>query len=88
MAPAIAKTSSTAFCAPEKTDWESYTDAEKTLTENTALLVGLLFKMCKVQLVLVSEDASTVNQVNHAEVEKTIRDANELLENTGLAALA
>ena len=71
-----------------KTDWESYTDAEKTLTENTALLVGLLFKMCKVQLVLASEDASTVNQVNHAEVEKTIRDANELLENTGLAALA
>ena len=44
-----------------KTDWETFTDAEKTLTENTALLVGVLFKMCKVQLVLASEGAASVN---------------------------
>lgn len=71
-----------------KTDWETFTDAEKTLTENTALLVGVLFKMCKVQLVLASEDAASVNKVNHIEAEKAIRDANEFLNSTGLAALA
>lgn len=71
-----------------KTDWMTYTDAEKTLTENTALLVGILFKMCKVQLVLASEDAASVNKVNHIEAEKAIRDANEFLNSTGLAALA
>ena len=71
-----------------KTDWETYTDAEKTLTENTALLVGILFKMCKVQLVLTSEGTASVNRVNHVEVEKAIRDADEFLHSTGLAALA
>lgn len=71
-----------------KTDWETYTDAEKTLTENTALLVGILFKMCKVQLVLTSEGATSVNRVNHVEAEKAIRDADEFLHSTGLTALA
>ena len=71
-----------------KTDWETFTDAEKTLTENTALLVGVLFKMCKVQLVLASEGAASVNRVNHVEAERAIRDANEFLNSTGLAALA
>lgn len=71
-----------------KNDWETYTDAEKTMTENTALLVGILFKMCKVQLVLTSEGASSVNRVNHVEAERAIRDASEFLNSTGLAALA
>lgn len=71
-----------------KNDWETYTDAEKTMTENTALLVGILFKMCKVQLVLTSEGASSVNRVNHVEAERAICDASEFLNSTGLAALA
>lgn len=71
-----------------KTDWKTYTDAEKTLTENTALLVGILFKMCKVQLVLASGDAASLNKVNHDEVDKSIHDANEFLNSTGLSVLA
>lgn len=71
-----------------KTDWMTYTDAEKTLTENTALLVGILFRMCKVQLVLTSEGAASVNRVNRVEAERAIRDADEFLHTTGLAALA
>lgn len=35
-----------------KTDWNLYSDAEKTLTENTVRLVSMLFQMCKVRLVL------------------------------------
>lgn len=71
-----------------KTDWTLYTDAEKTMTENTALLVGVLFQMCKVQLVLATEGASSVNKVNHAEIERVIRNANDFLDEKGLAALA
>lgn len=71
-----------------KTDWNTYTDAEKVLTENASLLVGILFKMCKVQLVLASGDTTNVNNVNHEEVDKAIHDANEFLNRTGLSALA
>ena len=71
-----------------KTDWNTYTDAEKVLTENASLLVGILYKMCKVQLVLASGDTTNVNNVNHEEVDKAIHDANEFLNRTGLSALA
>ena len=36
----------------EKTEWLEFSDKEKILTENTVLLVGLLYQMCKIQLVL------------------------------------
>ena len=71
-----------------KTDWAQFTDAEKTLTQNTALLVGILFQMCKVQLVPAAESAATVNQVNHPEVEKAVQNADTFLREKGLEALA
>ena len=40
---------SNAVCS-ERTDWLQYNDREKRLVQNTVMLVGLLYKMCKLQL--------------------------------------
>ena len=42
---------SNAVCS-ERTDWLQYNDREKRLVQNTVMLVGLLYKICKLQLIL------------------------------------
>lgn len=70
-----------------KTDWQQYSDQEKQLTENTALLVSVLFQMCKVQLVLTAEDTE-LNKVNHAEVNRTLSNTRGFMEKKGFPVLA
>ena len=70
-----------------KTDWNDYSDAEKKLTENTALLVGLLYSMCKVQLVLQSNSATELNRVNEEEIHASREAAKNFLADSGLSAL-
>lgn len=67
-----------------KTDWNLFTDSEKQLTENTVFLVGLLYKMCQVQLVLKSEDTQEHNTVNKEGLDKSVRDAKTLVEERNL----
>lgn len=64
----------------EHTDWNTFTSEEKKLTENTVLLVGLLYNMCKVELVLKSENENDINTINKAAVEASINNANDVLE--------
>ncbi len=66
-----------------KTDWNQYSEQEKLTTENTVLLVNMLFQMCKVKLVLVAEGDSKLNTVNHEEIEKSIRTADAFMEEKG-----
>lgn len=47
-----------------KTEWNDFTDKEKKATENTILLVGLLYEMCKLQLVIQNKDKNGINGVN------------------------
>lgn len=63
----------------KKTDWELFTPEEKILTENTSLLVGLLFNMCKVPVVLKSNNENDLNKVNSIVVEKYILDSEKFL---------
>lgn len=70
-----------------KTDWTEYTDAEKRLTENTVLLVGLLYSMCKVQLVRQTESEEEPNEVNTEEIDSTIQNVKEVLNDRGLAMI-
>lgn len=60
-------------------DWTTFTPEEKKLTENTVLLVGLLYNMCKVELVLKSENENNINTINKIAVEKSINNANTVL---------
>ena len=61
------------------TDWHTFTESEKKLTENTVLLVGLLYNMCKVELVLISENEDDINNINTEAVQKSINNANAVL---------
>lgn len=61
------------------TDWNTFTPEEKTLTENTVLLVGLLYSMCKVQLVLKSENEDDINTINKTEVKESMNNAAAVL---------
>ncbi len=64
-------------------DWDSFTDSEKKVTENTVLLVGLLYNMCKVELVLKTEE-SDLNEVNVAVIDKAISDANTIIADNSI----
>ena len=48
----------------EKNDWINFSSKEKLITQNLILLVGLLYKMCQINLVNKKEDEEpTVNDV-------------------------
>ena len=63
----------------EKVQWSDFTDKEKQMTENTVLLVGLLYKMCKTSLVLKDQDGDGLNTVNKNEVNSIVNDAKKIL---------
>lgn len=58
-----------------KYDWNDFTTVEKKATQNTVLLVGLLFKMCQVSLVEKGEEEE-INSVNHEAIEESINNAD------------
>lgn len=59
-----------------KTDWNMFTSDEKMNVQNTVMLVGLLYEMCKIKLVLKSDSDNELNQVNIAEVDREIDRAS------------
>ncbi len=63
-----------------KVDWNEFTQEEKVATQNAVLLVGLLYKMCQVKLVNVSDKENGLNEVNGEEVRKTISDATSVMK--------
>ena len=69
-----------------KTNWDDFTSQERTATENTVLLVGLLYNMCKVKLVLQSESENTLNTINHEEINKSVANAKTFLQERNLAS--
>lgn len=68
----------------KKTDWSNFSNEERLITENTTLLVNLLFNMGKVKLVIVSDNKDDTNKVNTEEVNKSIEDAELFLDKRGL----
>lgn len=66
-----------------KVFWDDFTEEERTITENTVLLVGLLFKMCKTKLVF-KDEVTDNNIVNEYAVNKTIQDAKKFIADNGL----
>lgn len=64
------------------TEWDEFSKNEKQITENTVLLVGLLYNMCNVKIVLKSENEDDMNTINTVEIEKSIDQANSVLTDT------
>lgn len=67
-----------------KNDWNLFTDSEKLLTENTVLLVSLLYNMCKIELVLKSDRKNALNTINTSEVNKAMDNAKQILTDRSL----
>lgn len=63
-----------------KTDWNEFTKQEKVATQNTVLLVGLLYKMCQVSLVNKADSDSEMNTINKTAVDDSIKNAEQVLE--------
>lgn len=61
-----------------KTDWNQFSVEEKLMTKNLVMLVGLLYRMCRIKLVLKSEN--DLNTVNKTEVDKISREVEKALE--------
>ena len=55
-----------------KTDWNNFTEQEKLLAENTALLVGFMHHMCKTKLVLLTSGKDSLNRVNKTAIDRTV----------------
>lgn len=61
----------------EKNQWKDFTTEEKKTTENLVLLVGLLYKMCKTQLIIKGEEK---NEVNENDIKVVIGDAKKIMD--------
>lgn len=64
----------------KKTDWYDFTHAEKQAVQNLVLLVGLLYNMCKVNLVEKTDEKDGVNKVNKEEVNEAIAHSETVLD--------
>lgn len=73
------RTVSSAVNKMHKTDWNEFSEREKLATENSVLLVGLLYKMCQVQLVLKAEDENELDTVNKEEMYENMENAEQVL---------
>lgn len=63
----------------KKVDYNKFSQEQKSITENTILLVGLLYEMCKVQLVEKTEKQDEINTINEALVIEQIEKSEDLL---------
>lgn len=69
-----------------KTDWSDFDKGEKTAFENTVLLVGLLFKLCRTNLVIDDDGDGTTDRVNHEGIEESLKGSALLLESLAPSA--
>ncbi len=65
---------------------EDFSVREQKMTENLVLLVGLLYNMCKVNLVLKDQNGDGLNSVNRKEIAKMVSKADEICEEMKNAA--
>ena len=64
----------------KKVDYGKFSYEQKIITENVVLLVGLLYDMCKVQLVEKSSDEEEINTINEEEVKQLIERSENILQ--------
>lgn len=67
-------------------DWNNFSDEQRLSVENTALLVGVLYKMCKVNIVNKSKTESEKPSINKLDIEQTLQDTETVLQENKLTA--
>lgn len=71
-------------CDEGRTDWYGFTDEEKLSFENLVLLTGVLYGMCKTNLVIDSEEEDGVNEVNLKEATQRMESSEDLIRERDL----
>lgn len=66
-----------------KTDWKLFTGKDKLLFQNMVLLVGLLYKMCGVNLVINDDGDGSAVRVNHDGVNSAIDQSEDINKKIG-----
>ena len=66
-------------------NWQNLSSKEQLVIENMVLIVGVLYNMCKVQLVQKS-NSSEQNVINKTEINKAEKDANDVMSQMNKAA--
>lgn len=66
-------------------NWQDLSSEEQLVIENMVLIVGVLYNMCKVQLVRKS-NSSDQNVINKTEINKAEKDANDVMSQMSKAA--
>lgn len=67
-------------------DWNNFSDEQRLSVENTALLVGVLYKMCKVNIVNKSKTEGEKPSINKLDIEQTLQDTETVLQENKLTA--
>ena len=64
-----------------KVNWNDFSQEERIATENSVLLVGLLYKMCQVSLVNKAKNDNEMNTINKTAIDDSIKNAEQVLSN-------
>lgn len=64
----------------KKTDWNDFSEEERIATQNSVLLVSLLYKMCQVSLVNKATNDNDINSVNHRAIDESIKNAEAVMK--------
>ena len=68
-----------------KTNWHEFSEWQKQAVQNGVLLVGLLYKMCQVQLVRQTGGENNMNQLNKADIRCAIEDFRQVMRELSAA---
>lgn len=60
-------------------NWNELTDEQKSTVESLVRLVGILYEMCKVQLVKQEKNNNGLNRVNHNDINDALSKASTVL---------
>ncbi len=63
----------------KKVDYKKFSGEQRQTTENTILLVGLLYEMCKVQVVEKTENEDGLNKINEEAITAQIKKSEEVV---------
>lgn len=63
-----------------RADWNDFSDDEKEIVQQCVMLVGLLYKMCSLEIVKQTGDNNETNKINSREAHKLIETASKTLE--------
>ena len=64
-----------------KVDWNEFSEQDKLAVKNTVMLVGLLYEMCKLNLVNKASNENEMNTINKSGINIIKNDSIQVIDN-------